>query len=235
MSLSGNAVVSLKVADLIGDRHNVNTHNETNIAHIRASISRFGFVDPVGVVRHKTKGKYLIVEGHGRYEAAVELGLDEVPAIVLTLSEAERQGYAIAHNQTQQISTMNSTAVAAEFQRLGVDEGDYMSLGFSHEDVLFMPGGGGGDAFASPDGGDYAEGAGPDNNIDVSGKSKDGVKQFIPTVHRSTLRFANDISYNRFVYLVGATLRGRYPLAGSISERIQLLLTDLGMEAPNGG
>lgn len=228
MSLSSETIQQVKTSDLIEDKHNVNTHNETNLAHIRASIERFGFVDPLGVVA-KGKDRYLIVEGHGRYQAALALGLDEVPVIVLSLSEAERQGYAIAHNQTQQISTMNMQAVATEFDRLGVEQDDYLSLGFTHEDVLFMPGGSG-DAFSAPDGGDYVEGAAPDNNIDASGKSKDGVKQFVPTVHRSTLRFANDISYNRFVHLLGL-LRGRYPVAASISERLQMLLTDLGVEA----
>lgn len=248
MSLSEDRITPLALNRLLPDPENVNVHNEINIAQIKASIARFGFLDPIGVVAHPSRrGYYTIVEGHGRHEAAVELDMKDVPCLILSLDEAARKGYAIAHNQIQQITAMDMTAVADEFRRLDVQAGDYLSLGFNEEDVLFMPGlreQDAGSAFAG--GADLTEGAEgadpagmsaiepartPDNNIDVTGKSLEKVTGFVPPVHRTSLRFASEVSYNRFVELL-ALSRSRYPLASTIGERLQLLLTSMGHPAP---
>jgi hypothetical protein len=243
MSLSEDRIQQIALNRLVPDPENVNTHNEININQIMASIRRFGFLDPIGVVRHPSRrGHYMIVEGHGRFDAATELGMTDVPCIVLTLDEAERKGYAIAHNQIQQITPMDMAAVAEEFKRLDVGSGDYISLGFSEEDVLFMPGMRdvgepfAGDNWSAPDGGEYQErDAGPgsadakieDNGIGANRKAWAG---YIPPVHRTSLRFASDLSYNRFTHML-SVLRTRYPLAGTNGERLQLLLTDMGFPA----
>lgn len=242
MSLSEDRVEHLPVNRLIPDPENVNVHNELNLAQIRASIERFGFLDPIGVVRHpERRGYYMIVEGHGRHEVAEAMELAEVPCIVLTLDEAERKGYAIAHNQIQQITPMDMGAVADEFRRLDVEAGDYVSLGFSEEDVLFMPGMRdsdftGRDQFSAPDGGEYQERDGGTGSADAKtgdngiGANRAAWSGYIPPVHRTSLRFASDLSYNRFTHLL-STLRQRYPLAATNGERLQLLLTDMGHPA----
>jgi hypothetical protein len=225
MSLPDNAeIVYVDINKVEPDPQNVNQHSDVNIAHIKASIERFGFADPIGVVKHpKKRGAWLVVEGHGRLIAGHEIGLDRVPIIVLTLDAASRLGYGIAHNQTQQISTMDMDAVAGEFERLNVSADDYISLGFSQEDVLFMPSAPGtGDAFSRPDGEDYQEG-----EQEPEKEKAEGSKGFIPVVHRSALRFANDVSYNRFIHAL-ALMRARHPTAATMGERLQLLLGDIG-------
>jgi hypothetical protein len=225
------SIVELSIKKVHPDPDNLKVHTEANIRYIQSSIERFGFLDPIGVVAHPDgrKGVYMIVEGHGRFEAAQNLELEKVPVIVLTLDEAERRGYGIAHNHIQQLTTMNMQAVASEFQRLGVGDGDHVSLGFSDEDVLFMPSGitaapiaplEGQDPFTGPDGNELQERG-------EIGANAGAWKEFIPAVHRSSLRFASDLSYNRFLAMLGH-LRGRHPTTGSHSERIQKLLTDIG-------
>jgi ParB-like chromosome segregation protein Spo0J len=74
---------------------NPRTHSDAQVAQIAASISAFGFNNPILV---DTKAG--ILAGHGRLLAARKLGLVEVPVIVLDhLSEAQKRAYIIADNQ----------------------------------------------------------------------------------------------------------------------------------------
>lgn len=71
---------------------NARTHSPKQIAEIAASIKAFGFNNPVLV--DKDNG---IVAGHGRVEAAQQLGLATVPTIRLEhLPDAETTTEALA-------------------------------------------------------------------------------------------------------------------------------------------
>src|SRR5215475_13496308 len=72
---------------LIPYARNARTHSEAQVAEIAGSIRTFGFSNPILVSEAGD-----IIAGHGRLAAARQLGLAEVPVIVLTgLTEAERR------------------------------------------------------------------------------------------------------------------------------------------------
>ena len=71
--------VTLPVGAITPDRRNARRHGSADLAAIEESIRRFGFSDPIGVWGDRN----VIVEGHGRLEAAKRLGLAEVPCIRL--------------------------------------------------------------------------------------------------------------------------------------------------------
>lgn len=78
---------------------NAKKHPEQQLEQIKNSIKQFGYLDPIGVWKNE------IVEGHGRYEAAKQLGMKQVPIIRLdTLTDEQRKAYMLAHNQL----TMNT-------------------------------------------------------------------------------------------------------------------------------
>ena len=82
-----------------GYEKNAKLHPARQIDQIRKSIEEFGFLDPVGVWRG------VIVEGHGRYAAALSMGLKEIPIIRLDgLTDEQRRAYTLIHNKL----TMNS-------------------------------------------------------------------------------------------------------------------------------
>lgn len=92
---------NLKITDLKPYERNAKQHPRRQIDQIKESIRRFGMNDPIGVWGKDN----LIVEGHGRYIACKEMGIEEVPCIRLDhLSDAERKEYTLIHNKT----TMNS-------------------------------------------------------------------------------------------------------------------------------
>ena len=83
--------------DLRPYEHNTRKHAPDDIGQIKASIEADGFNDPIGIWGDDN----LIVEGHGRQIAAIEMGLERVPCIRLDhLTDAQRRDYAIRHNFT---------------------------------------------------------------------------------------------------------------------------------------
>lgn len=73
---------------------NAKKHPKKQVEQVAASIKEFGFNQPVVV----DKNGVLIV-GHGRLEAAKLLGLKEVPAITLDISEEKANAYRLADNK----------------------------------------------------------------------------------------------------------------------------------------
>ncbi len=60
--------------------------DETAKSQLRESISTFGFVDPIIVNNHADRMN-IIIGGHFRWTIAKELGIKEVPAVYLSLTE----------------------------------------------------------------------------------------------------------------------------------------------------
>src|SRR6478672_9785850 len=80
---------------LIPYARNPRTHSDLQVAQIAASITEFGFNNPILV-----DSKAGIIAGHGRLLAARKLQLQEVPVIVLDhLSETQKRAYILADNQ----------------------------------------------------------------------------------------------------------------------------------------
>lgn len=80
---------------------NARKHADYDVSQIAKSIEKYGFNDPIGIWSKKN----IIVEGHGRLEAAKKLGLSKVPVIRLDhLTDKERREYAIMHNKSAELS-----------------------------------------------------------------------------------------------------------------------------------
>jgi DNA modification methylase len=77
------------------NKRNSRTHSKKQIRQIANSIRRFGWTYPI-----LTDENNIILAGHGRYDAALQLGLREVPVIILSgLSDAEKRALALADNR----------------------------------------------------------------------------------------------------------------------------------------
>lgn len=102
---------------------NARSHGKEDLKAIIASIKDFGFNDPIGVWHD------IIVEGHGRWMAAKELGMETVPVLRLDeLTDEQRKAYALAHNKTAELSGWNFDVLAAELK--DISEFDMSAFGF---------------------------------------------------------------------------------------------------------
>ena len=104
---------------------NARKHQEADLSTIKASITEFGMSDPIGVWGKDN----VIVEGHGRYLACKELGIDNVPVIHLDhLTDEQRRAYALAHNKTAEMSEWDIDLLGEELD--GIFDIDMSEFGF---------------------------------------------------------------------------------------------------------
>lgn len=93
-------IETVKISSLKPYENNAKRHPQNQIEQIKQSIKEFGFNDPVGIDENN-----MIIEGHGRLEAAQQLGMKEIPCIRIEgLNEQQKKAYILAHNKL----TMNT-------------------------------------------------------------------------------------------------------------------------------
>ena len=114
----------LPVTKLKPYEKNARKHATKDVEAIMASIQEFGFSDPIGIW-----GDNLIVEGHGRLQAAKKLGMTHVPCIRLDhLTDEQRRAYALAHNKTAELSAWDNDLLDSELA--GIFDIDMQAFGF---------------------------------------------------------------------------------------------------------
>ena len=123
-------------AELTPYENNTRKHAPEDIEQIKNSILVDGFNDPIGIWSDKN----IIVEGHGRQIAAIELHLDKVPCIRLDhMTDDQRRDYAIRHNRTAELSAWDFTTLEEEIAALEIEGHDFPGLNFAsfkHDDYV---------------------------------------------------------------------------------------------------
>jgi DNA modification methylase len=119
------------VARLIPYARNPRTHSPAQIAQIAASIREFGFTNPVLV-----DGAGGIIAGHGRVLAARQLGLTDVPVVILDhLTETQRKAYVIADNKLALNAGWDEELLALEMHDLKLAGFDVGLTGYPAEEI----------------------------------------------------------------------------------------------------
>jgi ParB-like chromosome segregation protein Spo0J len=113
-------IITVKLDDLMPYKNNARTHTEEQIGQIVESVKEFGWTNPVLI-----DPKMGVIAGHARLEAAKQMGMEEVPCIVLAgLTEAQKRAYLIADNKLAMNSGWDEKLLAMEFA-------DLKNLGFN--------------------------------------------------------------------------------------------------------
>jgi DNA modification methylase len=107
-------IALVSVRKLRPNRRNARTHPQKQIRQIQSSYRRFGWTNPIIVDENN-----VILAGHGRYEAALQLGLLEVPVIVVDgLNDAEKRALALADNKIAENAGWDRKLLAEELAEL---------------------------------------------------------------------------------------------------------------------
>lgn len=125
-------IVYLDPHELTPYENNTRKHTPDDIDQIKESIIADGFNDPIGIWGENN----LIVEGHGRQIAALEMGLDKVPCIRLDhMTETQRRDYAIRHNRTAELSGWDFAKLEEEIAALEIEGVDLSGLKFELDEL----------------------------------------------------------------------------------------------------
>lgn len=118
--LDGQKLVQLPLACLKPHPDNPRTHSKEQVRKIASSIRRFGFRNPILIDEDNN-----VVAGHGRLLAAAELGMNDVPTLLLSgMTEAERRAYIIADNRLAECAGWDDAKLASELATIATLDGE---------------------------------------------------------------------------------------------------------------
>jgi ParB-like chromosome segregation protein Spo0J len=130
------SVVYRPVSSLRPDPRNARTHPKRQIEQLVQSIWEFGFTNPVLIDEDD-----VLIAGHGRLRATKELGLTEVPTIVLEgLSDVQKKALRLADNKIALNAGWDVEILRLELASIGTLDVDFdMSLtGFASGEIDVM-------------------------------------------------------------------------------------------------
>lgn len=116
----------LNITEIVPYANNAKEHPQEQIDKIKASIKEFGFNDPIAIDE-----KNVIIEGHGRLIALLQMGSEVVDVIRLEhLSEVQKKQYILAHNKLTMDTGFNMEMLELEIEAIRVMDGDLTLTGF---------------------------------------------------------------------------------------------------------
>jgi len=121
----------ISATDLVPYENNSRTHSQQQVDQIKRSMTEFGFTNPILIDEHNS-----IIAGHGRLQAAQELGIKLVPTITLKgLTKAQRKAYVIADNKLALNAGWDLDVLRLEIDLLGSMDFDLDLLGFDFKEL----------------------------------------------------------------------------------------------------
>jgi hypothetical protein len=191
-------IVYRATADLVPYENNARTHSAEQIEQIAKSINEFGFNAPILL-----DGNNGIIAGHGRYEAALSLGLAKVPTIDLShLDEVKKKAYILADNKLALNADWDTGLLSFEINELQTLGFDTDLLGFSNFELM---------------------------SFNDNDEKTDKVDQEQPKDVNFTIQFNIIFDHEEQQadwYGFVKHLKAQYPEAETLGERLQLFIRD---------
>lgn len=116
-------IIELNILDLKPYEKNPRKNDEA-VKYVKESIKKFGFKVPIVVDKNN-----IIIAGHTRYKASLELGLTKVPCIIADdLTDEQVKAFRIADNKTGEKAGWDLDLLKLELSDL--DDFDFTDFGF---------------------------------------------------------------------------------------------------------
>ncbi len=109
-------IESIKIEDLKPYENNPR-HNDEAVEGVKESIKQFGFKIPIVIDKNN-----VIVCGHTRYKASLELGLKELPCIKADdLTDEQIKAFRIADNKVSEVAEWDDEKLQLELEDISID------------------------------------------------------------------------------------------------------------------
>lgn len=120
------SIAMRRVADLVPSARNAKKHPPEQVALLAGAIQQHGFTQPLLI--DPADG---VIAGHGRLLAAQQLGLVEVPCIVLPhLGDAQRRAYMLADNRLAELAGWDDKILHQELEAIAAQGIDVGTIGY---------------------------------------------------------------------------------------------------------
>ena len=100
-------VEEVKISDIENHPNNPKVHNDNQIRIIEKSIKKFGYTNPVIL-----SADGVILAGHARVKAAIQMGQDTIPCIRTKLTGKDADAYLIADNRLTELAQYDRDILA---------------------------------------------------------------------------------------------------------------------------
>lgn len=122
-------IFNKKIEEIKQYSKNAKKHSTKQIEQIANSIREFGFNQPIVVDKND-----VVVVGHGRLEGAKLLGMEEVPVLMVDISETKAKAYRLADNKLNE-SDWDMDLVMEELKDLSEMEVNLSGFGLMDLDL----------------------------------------------------------------------------------------------------
>jgi len=110
--------------------------NSAAVEKVAESLQEYGWQQPIVVDENK-----IILAGHTRHLAAMQLGMKEVPVVTAEgLSEAQKKAYRIVDNKTSELAEWDKQLLKEEFAALKELDFDLQLTGFDLDEITKLAG-----------------------------------------------------------------------------------------------
>lgn len=125
-------IINKKIEELIPYENNPR-NNDNAVEYVKNSIKKFGFKVPLVIDKNN-----VIVTGHTRYRASIELGLKEVPCIIADdLTDKQIKAFRIADNKTNDMAEWNDDLLSIELKDV-MEDIDMTDFGFGDFELSML-------------------------------------------------------------------------------------------------
>jgi DNA modification methylase len=125
------SIIYRKISELKPYPRNARTHKRKQVNQIAAAIQEFRFTNPVLIDESDQ-----IIAGHGRVQAAKQLGLTEIPTVKIGhLSRTQKRALILADNRLAEKAGWDLEILAVELQDLSADGFEVVLTGFEAPDI----------------------------------------------------------------------------------------------------
>lgn len=124
-------VEEVRIDEISNHERNPKIHNETQIRLLEKSIKKFGYTNPVIL-----SADGVILAGHARVKAAIQMGQDTIPCIRTKLSGKDADAYLLADNRLSDIAPYDRDILAELLSDLPKDLVDITGFDTVQVDAL---------------------------------------------------------------------------------------------------
>lgn len=129
-----DTIEQVPIGDLTAYEHNARTHSDEQVAQLAASITEWGWTNPVLI--NADNG---IIAGHGRVLAAEQLGMETVPCIrVVGLTPDQERALILADNKLALNAGWDETTLIAELRAIADSGYELGPIGFDAEELSHL-------------------------------------------------------------------------------------------------
>ena len=124
-SIKSDKISIVDIEQVIPNPKNANRHSIEQIKRLEKLIKYQGFRNPL-IISNRTG---FLVVGHGRLEAAINLGMQKVPVIYQDFeSEAQEYAYLISDNEIARWAELDKQAVYEDLKEIELDDIELLGL-----------------------------------------------------------------------------------------------------------